>query len=158
MKKFILPILATLTIGLFSTSCEKEKYIESMNTVWSEFTVENWRWERHAVTGDLVCSMEWNVIDDYVLKCGNVQVYIYEVENGVTRQVPLPYLYPVRFIDGNGNDVYQPLEIRFSIERGTISFVVTDCGDYLTNKNDLPTMHFRAVCTYPVQYEMSRDH
>lgn len=154
MKKFILPVLAALTIGLFSTSCEKDRFIESMNTVWTEFTVENWQWEVNQATDDLVCSLRWDVIDDYVLKCGNVQAYLYEVQNGITRQVPLPYIYPFTFTD---YDEVLPQEVRFTIEKGVITFVITDCGHLLVDQNVLPTMHFRAVCTYPVEYEMPRD-
>ena len=152
MKKFILPVLAALFMGVFSTSCEKDRFIESVNTVWTEFTVTNDQWERDA-NDDLVCSMKWDVITDYVLKCGNVNAYLYE---GV-RQVPLPYLYPVPFSDNAGNTIYQPLEVRYDFEKGIISFIITDCGKYLTPQNTLLTMRFRAVCTYPVEYEMPRE-
>ena len=155
MKKFIMPLLAALVIGVTSTSCQKENFIESVNTVWTEFTVENWQWEVNPANDDLVCSLRWDVLSDYVLKCGNVQAYLYEVQNGITRQVPLPYVYPFEFSDPTtGNPVIYPQEIRFTIEKGAITFVVTDCGDLLVNQNVLPTMRFRAVCTYPVQYEL----
>lgn len=149
MKKFILPVLAALLMGVFSTSCQKDDVIESMNTVWTEFTVTNDQWTVDAATGDLVCSLRWDVLDDYVLKCGNVQAYLYE---GV-RQVPLPYIYPVTFSNGE----VRPLEIRFDFEEGVITFIVTDCGEYLTPQNSLLTMRFRAVCTYPVNYVLPHD-
>lgn len=158
MKKFILPVLAAMVMGLFSTSCEKDRFIESVNTVWTEFTVTNDQWEVNQATDDLVCSLRWDVIDDYVLQCGNVQAYLYEVQNGTTRQVPLPYVYPFEFTDPTtGNPVVLPQEVRFTIEKGVITFVITDCGDLLVNPAVLRTMRFRAVCTYPVEYDMPRD-
>ncbi len=153
MKKFILPVLAALTMGLFSTSCEKDRFIESVNTVWTEFTVTNDQWVVDQQTDDLVCSLRWDVITDYVLKCGNISAYLYEG----TRQVPLPYVYPVTFFDNAGNTYVRPLEVRFDFEKGVISFIITDCGEYLTDPVTLKTMRFRAVCTYPVEYEMPRD-
>ena len=44
MRKFILPVLAALVMGTSFTSCEKDEVIESMNTVWTEFTVTNDKW------------------------------------------------------------------------------------------------------------------
>ena len=153
MRKFFLPVLAALVMGLTCTSCEKDDVIESMNTVWHEFTVTNDMWSVDQSTDDLFCSMQWDVLDDYVLKCGNVQAYIYEGE----RQVPLPYVYPVTFVDNNGNDQVRPVNIRFDFEKGVITFIVTDCGEFLTNPVNLMTMRFRAVCTYPVNYVLPND-
>ena len=153
MRKFILPVLTALVMGLTCTSCERDDVIESVNTVWSEFTVTNDMWVVDQNTDDLFCSMQWDVLDDYVLKCGNVQAYIYEGE----RQVPLPYIYPVTFVDNNGNDQVRPLNIRFDFEKGVITYIVTDCGEFLTNPVNLYTMRVRAVCTYPVNYVLPND-
>ena len=153
MKKFILPILAALLMGVFSSSCEKDNVIESMNTVWTEFTVTNDQWSVDTQTDDLVCSLRWDVLTDYVLKCGNVQAYLYEG----SRQVPLPYIYPVTFTDGNGNAQVRPMNIRFDMEEGIITFIITDCGEFLTDPVTLYTMRFRAVCTYPVTYILPDD-
>ena len=153
MRKFILPVLAALVMGLTCPSCEKDDVIESVNTVWAEFTVTNDMWVVDQQTDDLVCSMQWDVLDNYVLTCGNVQAYIYEGD----RQVPLPYIYPVTFVDNNGNDQVRPLNIRFDFEKGVITFIVTDCGEFLTNPVNLYTMRFRAVCTYPVNYILPND-
>lgn len=153
MRKFILPVLVALVMGTSFTSCEKDEVIESMNTVWTEFTVTNDKWSVDPNTDDLVCSLRWDVLTDYVLQCGNVQAYIYEGN----RQVPLPYVYPVTFVDGNGNDQVRPLNIRFDFEEGIITFIVTDCGEFLTDPVNLLTMRFRAVCTYPVNYVLPND-
>lgn len=151
MKRFILPVLAAVLMGLAATSCTKDYIVmESMNTKWAEFTVTNDMWLRDNSTDDLVCSMEWNVINENVLKSGNVQAYLYEGE----RQVPLPYVYPVSFIDDDGNEFWRPLNVRFDVENGIISFIITDCGEFLTEAVSLYTMRFRAVCTYPVLYEL----
>lgn len=153
MRKFILPLLAALVMGVTSTSCEKDNVIESMNTVWTEFTVTNDMWAVDQSTDDLVCSLRWDALDNYVLRCGNVQAYLYEG----SRQVPLPYIYPVTFVDTAGNDQVRPMNIRFDIEEGVISFIITDCGEYLTDPRNLYTMRFRAVCTYPVNYVLPND-
>ncbi|MBP5546464.1 MAG: hypothetical protein J6X59_04195 [Bacteroidales bacterium] len=153
MRKIILPVLAALVLGVSFSSCQKDEVIESMNTVWTEFTVTNDMWVVDQQTDDLVCSMQWDVLTDYVLKCGNVQAYIYEG----TRQVPLPYVYPVTFTDANGDPQVRPLNIRFDFEKGIITFIVTDCGEFLTNPVNLYTMRFRAVCTYPVNYILPND-
>lgn len=153
MKRIILPVLAAFVMSVFATSCEKDEVIESMNTVWSEFTVTNDMWQVDASTDDLFCSMRWDVLTDYVLRCGNVQAYLYEGD----RQVPLPYVYPVTFIDSNNDPQVRPLNIRFDFEEGIITFIVTDCGEFLTNQANLLTMRFRAVCTYPVNYVLPND-
>lgn len=157
MKKFVLPLVAAVVMVLTATSCAKEEIVsfESMNTVWDEFTVTNDMWGVDPSTGDLVCSQQWDVLTRGVLECGNIQVYLYEG----TRQVPLPYSYPVTFqvTDSTGtHDYVQPLTVRFDVEEGVVSFLVTDYpiwfNDLLTDPRDLLTMRFRAVCTYPVDY------
>lgn len=160
MKKVLLPVLAALMMGFLMVSCHKERIVEfeSMNTVWADFTVTNDLWDVDPNTGDLVCSMKWDVLTEDILKCGNVQVYFYE---GV-HQVPLPYSYPVTFTAYDSTntpyDYVQPLTIRFDVEKGTISFLVTDypiwSDDFVTDPVSLLTMRFRAVCTYPVNYIM----
>jgi hypothetical protein len=153
MKKIILPVLAAFILSFSATSCDKEEVIESTNTVWADFTVTNDMWHVDQNSDDLFCSMQWDVLTDYVLKCGNVQAYLYE---GV-RQVPLPYVYPVTFYDANNNPQVRPLNIRFDFEEGTITFIITDCGEFLTDPVNLLTMRFRAVCTYPVNYVLNYD-
>ena len=156
MKRIIMPVIAALFVGLMATSCEKETIVlqgptgsvESMHTVWAEFAVTNDMWQEDNATQDLVASLQWDVINSNVLQSGNVQAYLYEG----ARQVPLPYIYPVTFIDDAGNEFVRPLNVRFDIEEGVISFIITDCGEFLTDPVTLKTMRFRAVCTYPVTY------
>jgi hypothetical protein len=146
MKRLVLPIIAALTVAMSVSSCRKELFFESMNTVWADFTITNDMWTVDNATDDLVASCEWNVLTPGVLKSGNVQAYLYE---GV-RQVPLPYVYPVEFTMSDGSVEIRPVNIRFDVEEGVITFIVTDCGEFLTQPAWLTTKRFRAVCTYPV--------
>lgn len=150
MKKIIIPILATFAM-LFSACGPDYVDIESINTRAATFTVTNDMWKVDD-NNDLYASFEWTAIDDYTLKYGNVTAYLYEGE----RQVPLPYAYPVEFIDGAGNSIWQPLNIRFDIEQGVITFVVSDLGDQLSSPTSLLTMRFRAVVTIPVSYSIEQ--
>lgn len=152
MKRFILPALAIVAMALASVSCTRDTVvIQSMHTKYAEFTVTNDLWEEDA-NQDLVASLRWDLLSSSILTSGNVQAYLYEGE----RQVPLPYVYPVVFIDDAGNEFVRPLNIRFDIEEGVISFIITDCGEFLTDPVTLKTMRFRAVCTYPVYYELEQ--
>ena len=49
------------------------------------------------------------------------------------------------------------MNIRFDMEEGIITFIITDCGEFLTDPVTLYTMRFRAVCTYPVTYILPDD-
>lgn len=52
----------------------------------------------------------------------------------------------------NGMWVPQSVNIRYDVSPGRITFMFSDLGHFTTNRNDLPTMRFRAVVTYPVEY------
>ena len=150
MKKILLPVITALFMGMASSSCSKD-YIESTNTVWELFTVTNNRWDIDDETGDLVCSLKWPIIDAEILASGNVMAYF--LEDG--RQVPLPYVQRHGYINPiTGAADYVPLNIRFDIEPGVITFVVADLSQYHISQYDLLTMEFRAVCTYPVVYRI----
>ena len=153
MKRIILPALTAVVMALTAVSCTRETVlIQSMHTKYAEFTVTNDLWQEDNATQDLVASLQWDLISTGILTSGNVQAYLYEGE----RQVPLPYVYPVTFIDTAGNEFVRPLNVRFDIEEGIISFIITDCGEFLTDPVTLKTMRFRAVCTYPVYYELEQ--
>lgn len=152
MKRFILPALAVAAMALASVSCTRDTVLlQSMHTKTAEFDITNDMWAVDE-NKDLYASMRWDLLSPSVLTSGNVQAYLYE---GV-RQVPLPYIYPVTFIDDAGNEFVRPLEVRFDIEEGIITFLITDCGEFLTDPVTLKTMRFRAVCTYPVYYELEQ--
>ena len=152
MKRFIFPALAAVVVALTAASCTRDTVmIQSMHTKYAEFTVTNGMWEPDA-NEDLVASLQWDLISAGILTSGNVQAYLYEG----ARQVPLPYVYPVTFVDDAGNEFVRPLNVRFDLEEGISSFIITDCGEFLTDPVTLKTMRFRAVCTYPVYYELEQ--
>ena len=151
-KRVILPLLAVVMMALLP-SCERENIIESTNTEWATFEVTPNMWKEDPNSKDLVCSMRWSRINNVVLAAGNVSAYLYEYQNGAERQVPLPDVYVVEWTD-NGNLVYQPTNISYTIEREVITFKFSDLGDLLTNPAQLPTLRFRAVATWPVEYAL----
>ena len=144
-KGLFLPLIAVAMSFAFS-SCTDDAILESVNSRYAEFTVTNDMWYVDA-NQEFRCDFEWDAISDHLLKYGTVEAYIYKGN----RQVPLPYVYPVEFTVG-GSTVYQPINIRFDIEKGIISFVISDLGDLISNQASLLTMRFRAVATVPVQY------
>jgi hypothetical protein len=148
MKKLLLPIMASLVMAFMSSSCDKEYILESMQTDVKEFVITNDMWSVDASTDDLYCERPWGALTSFVMAYGNVQAYLYEGD----RQVPLPYVYPVTFYDGAGAPQVRPLNVRFDMNEGTITFIITDCGEFLTDQRNLYTMRFRAVATWPVNY------
>ena len=151
MKKLLFSITMVLATCLAVSSCSKEELIESTNTVWAEFTIHNNYWQIDG-NEDLYCTFNWPVIDEGVLACGNIMVYYYDDNE---RQVPLPYVLRYEYVNPITGAVDQvPLNIRFDIEPGIITFVISDLSEYRINPVDLLTMQFRAVCTYPVVYSI----
>ncbi len=152
-KGLLIPMIAVAMSAIFS-SCDDKEMLESVHSRYAEFTVTNDMWYIDN-NDEFRCDFKWNAIDEYLLQYGTVEAYKYESYNQGERQVPLPYIYPVAFNDGTGNTIYQPLNIRFDIEEGYISFIVADVGDislYQTIRSSLETMRFRAVATVPTQY------
>lgn len=143
--------LVALFFGGIASSCSHDAIIESVTTDVEYFTVTNDMWDIDD-KGDFYCSFQWNAISDDVIRNGNVSAYLLEVSNGVERQNPLPYIYAIDHIDTAGNVVYEPLNIRFDIEPGYISFVASDVANYFTTASQLLTMRFRVVINKPVNY------
>ena len=146
--------VAVAAMTLFS-SCSDEVLLESINTRAAEFIVTNDQWYVDS-NDELRYDCPWDALTDDAITYGNVEAYKYENVNGVEHQMPLPYLYPVSF---NNGTIYQPLNVRFDIAPGVISFVVADVGDitqYLTAASELLTMRFRVVVTVPVNYILER--
>ena len=150
LRVFGLAFAAILSAGLFS-SCADEAIIESVVTDVNYYTVTNDMWQIDD-KGDFVCSFPWSAIDNNVIAKGNVDAYLLEVSNGVERQNPLPYIYAIDHVDTQGQIIYEPINIRFDIEPGFISFIASDAGNYYTTANQLLTMRFRVVITQPVNY------
>lgn len=150
LRAFGLAVAAMLSAGLFS-SCADEAVIESVVTDVNYYTVTNDMWQIDD-KDDFVCSFPWSAIDNNVIAKGNVDAYLLEVSNGVERQNPLPYIYAIPHVDNQQQIIYEPINIRFDIEPGYISFVASDVANYFTSANQLLTMRFRVVVTQPVNY------
>lgn len=158
MKKILFTTAAALLMGVIITSCSKDDIIESTNTVWTELTIHTDDWKIDPDTKDLYCAWNWPIIDEDVLACGNVMAYYYQ--NG--RQVPLPFVRRWEYVNPNTGLVDQvPINFRFDVEPGVITFVISDLSEYRLDPAQLPEiiedevpMVFRAVCTYPVLYRI----
>ena len=142
---------AALLFGGIASSCTREALIESVTTDVEYFTVTNDMWDIDA-KGDFYCSFEWKTISNEVINNGNVSAYLLEVSQGVERQNPLPFIYAIDHIDTAGNVVYEPINIRFDMEPGYITFVASDLANYFTSASQLLTMRFRVVVNKPVNY------
>jgi hypothetical protein len=152
MKKItIFAIVAAVCATFFLTSCSKD-----INTRTANFTITNDMWEQRS-DNNYYCDFEWSAITDDALSVGNVNAYLILSANSTDYQEPLPYVYLRNWTltdpaTGAPYQVYQPVNVRFDIYRGHITFMVSDLGDLLTLPNELKTMRFRGVVTYPVEY------
>ena len=152
MKKItILAILAAICAPFVLTSCSKD-----VNTRMATFTITNDIWELRS-DNNYYCDFAWSAIDDDALSVGNVNAYLVLTANSTDYQEPLPYVYLRDWTltdatTGNPYQVYQPVNIRFDVYPGHITFMLSDLGDMMTIPAELKTMRFRAVVTYPVEY------
>ena len=145
MKKFVLPLMATLVLGAMFGSCTRDVLIESVETYVYTKDVSDGEWKTES--NYLYASFEWPALTNAVLAYGNVNAYVYE--NG--RQNTLPYLYPMEVGLDDGSTTIVPEQVSFDYERGIITFKLQDL-DGGPVEGRIPTMSFRAVATVPVQY------
>ncbi len=145
MKKVIIPILAAFIVGIFSTSCARDEFRPEVLLQ----TVQKNQWQEDG--DDLVYSVQWPAIDGHMLRYGNVNGYVIEyLDNGTSRQVPMPYVFPVTFYLPDGSTATYGENVRLDFEYGVVTFVISDLGDLLRAQNDLPTFNFRVVATVPL--------
>ena len=154
MKKFLLPLLAAITLGLTATSCEREPrqvLLESSGTRVAEVTVKYDDWVKDDNGVNYVyCPVDWDVLSDHVVYDGNVSVYVYE--NG--RQNPLPYVYPVNVTYDDGTTGVIGENLRFDLEVGRLTIIMQDLDGYKPeiSRANCPDMTFRIVATAPINY------
>lgn len=147
-------ILAAICAPFVLSSCSKD-----VNTRMTTFTITNDMWELRS-DNNYYCDFAWSAIDDEALSVGNVNAYLVLTANSTEFQEPLPYVYlrdwsfTTPSVSGADSTyyVYQPVNIRFDVYPGHITFMLSDLGDMMTIPAELKTMRFRAVVTYPVEY------
>ncbi len=147
-------ILAAICAPFVLSSCSKD-----VNTRMTTFTITNDMWELRS-DNNYYCDFAWSAIDDEALSVGNVNAYLVLTANSTDYQEPLPYVYlrdwsfTTPSVSGADSTyyVYQPVNIRFDVYPGHITFMLSDLGDMMTIPAELKTMRFRAVVTYPVEY------
>lgn len=154
MKKILLTLMLATTVGLMSTSCSKEVYIESSGTRVAEVTVrygasDGWRTEDGL--NYYYCPVDWDVLSEHVVYDGNVSVYVYDRSG---RQNPLPYVYPVEVPYDDGTTGVVGENLRFDLEPGRLTLIMQDLDGYLPNltRETCPDMTFRIVATAPINY------
>ena len=150
LKITVIALLAAVCAPLLS-SCSKD-----INTRAATFTITNDMWELRA-DNNYYCDFEWSAISNEALTVGNVNAYLILSANSNEYQEPLPYVYLRDWTitptgGGAPYQVYQPVNIRFDVYPGHITFMVCDLGDLITLPAELKTMRFRGVVTYPVEY------
>ena len=154
MKKFILPLLLALGIGVLTTSCDDEVLLESTNTFYKQVTL-NWNnWYRSSDGYMLVHEEPWNALTADVLNYGNVNAYVYDGD----RQCPLPYVYPIDYYDNTGTYIgTTPTNLRVEFEPGKIIFIREDLdGNPVGDITGDDPIVFRVVATVPVEYILER--
>lgn len=147
-------IMAAVCAPFVLSSCSKDT-----NTRMTTFTITNDQWELRS-DNNYYCDFAWSAIDYNALTVGNVNAYLILSANSTEFQEPLPYVYlrdwsfTTTSVGGADSTyyVYQPVNIRFDVYPGHITFMLSDLGDMLTIPAELKTMRFRAVVTYPVEY------
>lgn len=157
MKKarFLLPVMAALLIGAFTTSCDREPVaFESTNTRVMQQTIY-WNQWRDYVNNDVnykYVTLDWDAITTDALNYGSVVAYVYDGEN----QCPLPHVTPITYNTTTGPIVVAE-NIRFDLEPGKITFIMQDLDGALPDglENTAP-ITFRAVVTVPVQYILDK--
>ena len=140
----VIALMAAICAPLFLSSCSKD-----VNTRAATFTITNDMWEQRS-DNNYYCDFTWNAITEDALTVGNINAYLILTANSTEYQEPLPYVY---LRDWPTSPVtYQPVNIRFDVYPGHITFIISDLGDLLTIPAELKTMRFRGVVTYPVEY------
>ena len=157
MKKTIFKgfLMAAAALCLLFSSCSKTKtyLIDSTQTIVDNTVIiTNDLWDDTRDVGILYYDYRCSAITPDVLREGNVNVYLLLSSGSTEYQEPLPYVYSRQFTDGTGATVYRPVNLRFDISNGMITFMVSDLDDYLTQRNELLTMRFRVVITKPITY------
>ena len=144
-SKILIPVLASILAGLFSTSCTKDVALESVNTRVMECTIYRNQWNDDG-SGYLWKTYDWDAITNDVLTYGSIDAFVYDG----SRQCPLPHVIPVAYLV-DGQTVYVPENIRFDFEPGKITFIMQDLDGFMPTGLDVD-LTFRAVATVPVQY------
>ena len=150
LKITVIALLAAVCAPFVLSSCSKD-----VNTRTATFTITNDMWDYR--DGDWYCDFAWSALDKDALSVGTINAYLILSANSTEFQEPLPYVYLRNWTLTNATtgapyQVYQPVNIRFDVYPGHITFMVSDLGDLLTLPTELKTMRFRAVVTYPVEY------
>ncbi len=152
LRLTVIALVAAVCAPLFLSSCSKD-----VNTRVATFTITNDMWEQRSDM-NYYCDFAWSALDNDALTVGNVNAYYILTSSGTEYQQPLPYVYypdaPFADVDSviAGTWVPQSVNIRYDVSPGRITFMFCDLGYYSTNRNDMPTMRFRATVTYPVEY------
>ena len=146
MKRFILPLIAILLLGVTS-SCTDEYYIYQNVTQTHEYTVSGSQW----VTSDNVnyyyASFNNADITSAIEEHGTVVAYVFD--DG--RWNPLPYVYPYSITVEDQNtgelvDITIAENIRFDWTTNEVTFIMQDLdGGMPEGVGRLPTMTFK-VC------------
>ena len=153
MKKFILPLMAAVLMGVTFTSCEKEYLIQSTNTEVGTVTISNSDWS--VFPGNmyesqyLEAEVSWDAITPDVLDYGNVNVYVY----AGNKQFSLPYVCPITYTLSDGTQIVVAENVKFYLKPGKIYIVMQDLDGELP-EGYIEDMTFRMVVTYPVNYVM----
>ena len=150
MKKILFSLFVAAILGLTTTSCTKEVYIESSGTRVAEITVRYDDWRTDNGINYYYCPIDWDVLSKHVVYDGNVSVYLYE--GG--RQNPLPYVYPMEVLYDDNTTGVVGENLRFDLEEGRVTVIMQDLDGYLPqiSRNTCPDMTFRIVATAPVNY------
>ena len=158
MKKFLLPLMAILVMGVLATSCKKKDYyIESVNTEVGTVTVTNEDWVEFPGNGVneapyLQARIDWSVLTQNVLDYGNVNVYVYVND----KQFSLPYVYPVTYTENDGSKVTVAENLKFYLKPERLYLVMQDLDGVLPD-GYIDDINIRIVATWPVNYVLPHD-
>lgn len=153
MKKIriLIPMLAAVLTGMFSTSCQRDVTFESVNTRVMEATIYRNQWNDDG-SGYLWKTYDWDAITTDVLNYGNVDAYVYD--GG--RQCPLPHILPITYTFSDGSSTVVPENLRFDFEPGKITFIMQDLDGEMPEGLSEEPITFRVVATVPVQYVLEK--
>ena len=138
MRYLKLFIAAVVAFTLFQ-GCTKEYYTQGCAVYVKDYNVYPKDWNKNEGTelpgsdNYFYATFENNYIDKEVIAVGTVHAYIYAIYdagNNLGSWNPLPFVYPVQYVDTEGNKSLVPENIRFEYEEGKVTFVLQDLDGF----------------------------
>lgn len=145
MKRVCITMAMAIAVAIGLASCQHQTMDTMEVTIHGGSNGYYGDWTALA-TGELICTVRWDALDEDVVDLGSVNAYYVEG----SRQHILPYIIPVDYseYDENGDLVGDPHyvgeNLRFDYRYGEITFTLQDLDNALPT-GTIPNMTIRVV-------------